>query len=88
MPTNEACVRQLLQYAKVKEEECAAESETDIINYRNNGSECPSRISDMLFFTGKLFDENFESGITKKDIQKMIIVNIDIVPILFTLKRI
>ena len=42
----------------------------------------------MLFFTGKLFDENFESGITKKDIQKMIIVNIDIVPILFTLKRI
>ena len=36
---------------------------------------------------GKCFDENFESHNTKEDIRKMM-VNIDIIPILFTVKNI
>ena len=37
----------------------------------------------MLYFTGKHFDKDFESHMTKEDIRKMI-VNIDIISILFT----
>ena len=36
-------------------------------------------------FTGKRFDENFESRITKKGIQNKM-VNIDIIPILFVIE--
>ena len=43
------------------------------------------RRNDILMFTGKRFDENFESRITKKGIQNKM-VNIDIIPILFVIE--
>ena len=67
----------------MKEAKPAADNDKDINNYCHNGSECGRRISDMLYFTEKHFDKDFESHMTKEDIRKMI-VNIDISSILFT----
>ena len=82
--TNKACLEQLLQYTKLKEEECTADSDKDINNFCHNGAKGMKWLRDILFFTR--FDMNFESRMTKEDIRKMI-VNVTIIPNIFAVEQ-